>query len=102
MTNYSSKVIDNLAKRVAPVIIEFKDNSVEVGHLAYDEFNILILYPLEASYYRCNSIIHRSYLKRVIHLGSGYVMPKEENGTGKILDIIEMNDLVNKAGYEYI
>ena len=102
MTNYSQEVIVNLANRVSPVIIEFRDNGVEVGYIAHDEFGVLTLYPLEASYYRSRIILHRSYIKRIIHLGSGYVMPKKSGSFSKTIDILEMNELITKAEYEFI
>ena len=102
MTNYSIEIIDSIAKKVSPVIIEFRDNTVEVGYMTYDEFHVLTLYPLEASFARARLLLHRSQIKRIIHLGTGYVLPKEEDKSGKVIDIIEMNELINKADYEYI
>ena len=106
MKNYSQEELNKLAADNRQLIIEFKDGDIEVGTLSFDGFGELTLYPIDTAYYRARSLIKRSYIKRIIFLNTGLVIPKESiintNKHYKILNILEMNELLNKAGYQYI
>ena len=96
---YSQEVIDFILKQGGNIIVILKDNSTYIGRLA----------PGCGSHYRIEPPtindggmgFARSDIKQIV-LFNGLIFPKEMNGHHKILNIIELNELVNKAGYEFI
>lgn len=101
MTNsYSADFIERLLQDASPVIVELKDNSVYIGIFTVGYGNgHYQLKPLTIN--DGGMGFPRSYIKRIIYF-NGLIVPKNQNGKHKILNIIELNDLVNKAGYEFI
>ena len=99
MNNYSQEVINFILNQEGIIIVVLKDDSVHVGTLA----------PGYGSHYRIipptindgGMGFSRSYIKQIIFF-NGLVFPKEMNGPHKMLNILELNELVNKAGYEFI
>lgn len=97
--SYSQEVINFLLKQDKNIIVVLRDDSVYVGRLV----------PGYGSHYRIEPPtindggmgFARSDIKQII-LFNGLIFPKEMNGHHKILNILELNELVNKAGYEFI
>lgn len=97
--NYSQEVINFLLNQSGNIIVTLKDDSVYVGTLA----------PGYGSHYRIipptindgGMGFARSDIKQIV-LFNGLIFPKEMSGPHKMLNILELNDLVNKAGYEFI
>ena len=96
---YSQEVINFLLEQGGNIIVILKDNSTYIGRLA----------PGYGSHYRIEPPtindggmgFARSDIKQII-LFNGLVFPKEMNGPHKMLNILDLNELVNKAGYEFI
>ena len=97
--NYSPEIIKRFLDDDTPSIFVLKDDSVYIG----------ILRPGYGSHYKVvppnindgGMGFAKSEIKHII-LFNGLIYPKEEKGKHKILDILELNELVNKAGYEFI
>jgi len=98
--NYSPEIIKRFLDDDTPSIFVLKDNSVYIG----------ILRPgFGRGYVNCippnintgSAGFTRSDIKQII-LFNGLVYPKTEDSPHKILDILELNELVNRAGYEFI
>lgn len=96
---YSQEVINFLLEQGGNIIVILKDNSTYVGRLV----------PGYGSHYRLEPPtindggmgFARSDIKQIV-LFNGLIFPKEMNGHHKILNILELNELVNRAGYEFI
>ena len=95
MKTYSKETLDELVKLNLSCIIVFNDDTVYTGVLGsgdgYHLFNInqgLLRFK-------------RSHIKQIV-LFNGLIYPKSENESHKVLDIIELSDLINRAGYEFI
>jgi len=102
---YSKKMLDTLAEREFEVIVEFNNNyggGIELGIFKASKWHRhgYMLRPLTIN----AGGVHfsRGSIKRIVYISNGLVYPKEENGHHKILNILELNELVNKAGYEFI
>ena len=99
MTNYSQEVINRFLNDEYPSIFVLKDGTVCIG----------ILRPGYGSHYRVippnindgGLGFCKSEIKQII-LFNGLIFPKKVDGPHKILNILELNDLVNRAGYEFI
>lgn len=97
--NYSPEVIKRFLEDDTPSIFVLKDDSVYIG----------VLRPGYGQHVRCvpptindgGTGFPKSYIKQII-LFNGLVYPKTEDGKHKMLNILELNELVNKAGYEFI
>ena len=97
--NYSQEVINRFLDDDTPSIFVLKDNSIYIG----------ILRPGYGTHYKVvppnindgGMGFPKSFIKKIV-LFNGLVYPKESDGPHKILNIIELNELVNKAGYEFI
>lgn len=98
--NYSSEIIGKFMEHDYPSIFVLKDDSAYIGFLrpGYGKGHIHCV-PPNINDGGCG--FPRSYIKQIV-LFNGLIYPKEESGPHKILDILELNDLVNKAGYEFI
>ena len=105
MNKYSKETLDKLAKEHRNCIIMFYDGSVHAGILEKD-----IPEVPPSSYFLAPFSINtsgisfkRSHVKEIV-LFNGLVYPKEDPSKArlKFLDLIELNDLVNKASYEFI
>ena len=100
---YSKKMLDTLAEREFEVAVEFMNGDIEVGIFKYQKYYHRGGYALRPLTINGGSIyFSRSQVKRIVYLANGLVYPKEENGLHKILNILDLNELVNKAGYEFI
>ena len=97
---YSKEVLDKLSKEQYACIVIFHDDSVYAGRLAKNiSFCPYHILPFSI---HCNGMgFKRSHVKKII-LFNGLIYPKEEHGEHKHIDIIEMSELLNKAGYEFI
>lgn len=96
---YSQEVINFLLKQGGNIIVILKDNSTYIGRLVpgYGSH-----YQIEPSTINDGGMgFARSDIKQIV-LFNGLVFPKEMNGHHKILNILELNELINKAGYEFI
>ena len=87
------------------VILVDRDNCVYVGHFVRDWNNFWRILGVDAN----NSMsFRRSDIKKLIYLRTGYALPKNINLNSntkrhdKSLDIFELNELVNKAGCQFI
>ncbi len=97
--NYSPEIIKRFLDDDTPSIFVLKDDSIYIG----------ILRPGYGSHYKVvppnindgGMGFVKSEIKQII-LFNGLVYPKTEDGPHKILNILELNELVNKAGYEFI
>ena len=97
--SYSQEVINFLLNQGGNIIVTLRDNSVYVGALA----------PGYGSHYRLipptindgGMGFARSDIKQIV-LFNGLIFPKEMSGPHKILNILDLNELINKAGYEFI
>jgi len=100
---YSKKMLDTLAERELEVVVEFDQKcggGVDLGIFKHSDLRSgYMLRPLNIN----EGSVHfsRGNIKRIVYLSNGLVYPKEENGQHKILNILELNELVNKAGYEF-
>lgn len=96
---YSQEVINFLLEQGKNIIVVLRDDSVYIGRLV----------PGYGPHYRieppiindCGMGFARGDIKQIV-LFNGLIFPREMNGPHKILDILELNELVNKAGYEFI
>ena len=97
---YSIEVIKKFLEKDTPSIFVLKDDSVYIGFLrpGYGRGHVQCIPP---NINDGGMGFPRSYIKQII-LFNGLIYPKEENGPHKILNILELNELVNKAGYEFI
>lgn len=97
--NYSQEVINRFLNDEYPSIFVLKDDTVCIG----------ILRPGYGSHYRVvppnindgGMGFSRSSIKQIV-LFNGLIFPKKVDGPHKKLNIIELSELVNKAGYEFI
>lgn len=97
--NYSQEVINFLLNQEGNIIITLKDNSVYVGTLTSGYGSHYRLIPPTIN--DGGMGFARSDIKQIV-LFNGLIFPKEMSGPHKILNILELNDLVNRAGYEFI
>ena len=99
---YDKEVLDKLAERRFPVIVTFTDNDVSVGY--FENFNQCRrqyhLKPLNIN--TGGTCFNRGQIKQIVYLSNGLILPKQQDGKQKLLNILELNELVNKAGYEFI
>jgi len=96
MTSYSDRVLRN----TCPLIIETKDRCVYIGYLEV-EGNGYRLFPLDHTEYRL--YLRRSDIRRAVNLYNWCVLPKEnQKRIPEQLDIFEVNELLNKAGYQFM
>ena len=99
---YDKEVLDKLAERKFPVIVVFTDNDVAIGY--FEEYNSCrrhyYLRPLSINI--GGTCFNRGHIKQIVYLSNGLILPKLSGGRQKLLDIIELNDLVNKTKYEFI
>ena len=99
---YSKKMLDTLAEREFKVVVEFTNGDVELGIFKYPKYHHRGGYALRPLTINEGGIyFSRSQIKRIVYLSNGLIYPKEETGKHKILNILELNELVNKAGYEF-
>lgn len=100
--NYSKEQLRSLVNKDLALIVELKDRNAYLGSLAergYPKGGLYVTRNLN------NDVIgfSRSHIKRIILLPDGIVWPKDSfEAKGKKLDIFELNDLINKTGYEFI
>lgn len=108
---YTKETLDFISDIQAGLVVEFNNGDLEVGTLEHSKRHTghYCLTPPQAGYSVYIPLrIHfsRSQIKRIIYLGSGYTVPKDiknlNHKMGKSLNILELNELVNKAGYEFI
>ena len=110
MTNYSEEILKYAIGQ--QVILISKDNDVCVGFLVKDTLGLWRVLSFNQEY---SLGFKRSHIKQLIYLGTGYVLPKEDIRTKlsnanmkaskirfKYLDIFKLNELVNKAGCQFI
>ena len=98
--NYSQEVMNHILEEDFPIaIFILKDDSVHIGKLIPGHRSYYKLIPPNIHDYGVG--FSRSYIKQII-LFNGLIFPKEMNGPHKILNILELNELVNKAGYEFL
>ena len=102
---YSKKMLDTLAEREFEVIVEFNNNyggGTKLGIFKHSKWHRhgYMIRPLTIN----ENEVHfsRGSIKRIVYISNGLIYPKEENGSHKLLNILELNELVNKAGYEFI
>lgn len=97
---YSKEILDRLSKDNCACIITFYDDTVYAGRLSSTvSFSPYHLLPFGINDGGVG--FKRSHVKQIV-LFNGLIVPKEENGKHKLLDIIQLNELINKAGYEFI
>jgi len=97
---YSNDFIQKLIDDAYPVIVELTNNSTYVGVMTYGYGRgHMHLRPLTIN--DGGMGFPRSMIKRIIYF-NGLIVPKDKNGQHKLLDIIQLNELINKAGYEFI
>lgn len=97
--NYSVEYLRELINRADPIIVELTDNSVYVGILDVG---------LGKGHYQIKPLtIHKNgmgfpryMIKRIVFF-NGVIVPKNKDGKYKHADILELDELVNKAGYEF-
>lgn len=97
---YSTKVLNDLIAAGTPSIFILDDGSVHIGTLSQSYRKTL---------YRVNPLtindggfaFSKGSLKRIVYF-NGLVVSKGLNDDPDVLDIFELNDLVNKAGYEFL
>ena len=94
---YTKELLDRLTNEHYKCIIVFRNDEVRLGQLGWC-FNDYELNPLTIN--ESGIVFRRSDVKKII-LFNGYVFPKT-NTKSLTLDILELNELVNKAGYEFI
>jgi len=106
---YKKETLDIPAKQHFHVIVEFNDGDYAVGLMDFsthkkDGYCVRNLDG--GSSYKIPVATHfsRSHVKRVVYLSTGYVLPKKDFKISKsqTLNILELNDLITKAGYEFI
>lgn len=95
---YSKELLNRLTNDHFACIIIFTDGDVHLGRLNWN-FGSYELSPLTIN--MSGITFRRSHVKQIV-LFNGLVFPKEENGKHKVLNILELNELVNKAGYEFL
>ena len=96
--NYSQEVINRFLDDDTPSIFVLKDNSVYIG----------VLRPGYGTHYRVvppnindgGMGFSKSYIKQII-LFNGLIFPKEESDKHKFVDLFQLTELVNKAGYDF-
>lgn len=98
--SYSKEMLDIPADGNFKVIIIFNDNDIAVGTLVHSKYAPYELLPLTIN--ESSRLIRRSDVKKLIYLKTGFILPKTKDGPHKILNILDLNELVNKAGYEFI
>lgn len=98
--NYSPEIIKRFLDDDTPSIFVLKDDSVYIGILrpGFGKGHVNCI-PLTIN--DGGMGFARSDIKQII-LFNGLIYPKEENEKHKMLNILELNELVNKAGYEFI
>ena len=100
MNYYSEEVLNNAINE--QVILIGEDNSVWVGFFIKDWNNMWRVLGVDVD----NSMgFKRSYIKKLIYLRTGYVLPKNlktNHRRIKELDLIELNELLNKAGCQFL
>lgn len=97
--NYSSDLINSLVRNGSPIILELNDNNVYIGILISAPGNGQ--YRLEPLTINESAIVfRRSHIKRIIYF-NGLIVPKNPNSLHRILDIIDLSEIVNKAGYQF-
>lgn len=99
MNNYSQEVINFLLEQGGNIIVVLKDNNTYIGRLTSGYGSSYQLEPPTIN--EGGMGFARSDIKQIV-LFNGLRVPKEMNGPHKILNILELNELVNKAGYEFI
>lgn len=96
--NYSHEVISKFLKDDKPSIFVLKDNSVYVGVLRPGYGTHYMVIP--PNIHEGGTGFPRSYLKQII-LFNGLIYPKDDNEKHKHVDLFELTELVNKAGYDF-
>ena len=98
--NYSSEIIKRFLEDDTPSIFVLKDNSVYIGLLrpGYGRGHVQCIPPTIND---GGMGFPKSYIKQII-LFNGLIYPKTKDGPHKMLNILELNDLINRAGYEFI
>ena len=99
MKNYSQKFLKELIDAHHPIIIKLRIGGTYVGSLTYGYGTHYWLTPLTIN--DGGMMFARSDIKEIIYF-TGLVVPKEENGKHKFLNIIELSELINEAGYQFI
>lgn len=100
MKTYSKEVLDKLANENHECIIIFNDGDVSAGILS-NKTGASPYHLVPFSINQGGIGFKRSHVKKIV-LFNGLVYPKSENEPHKVLDIIELSDLINRAGYEFI
>jgi len=100
---YSVESLRHLVDERYKVLVVLKDQSTYVGTLntGWGRGH----YHLESLTTNDGGMgFPRSMIKQIVILPTGIVYPKEMHHLGKLkkLNILELNTLVNKAGYEFI
>ena len=99
---YDKEVLDKLAKRRFPVIVTFIDNDVAIGYFESSN-ECRRQYHLKPLNINIGGIcFNRGQIKQIVYLSNGLILPKQQDGKQKLLNILELNELVNKAGYQFI
>lgn len=100
---YSDKTLEYLINLKSPIIVEFMDGDVCIGYLTKSKtfskrYNLLHLNQ------NGSLDFSKSHVSRIIYLYSWAIVNKDIDklNVTKFLDIFELNDLVQKAGYELI
>lgn len=99
MKNYSKEFLKELIDSNHNVIVTLKSGGVYVGSFAYGYGTHYLLTP--PSINDGGIMFSRSDIKNIIYF-TGLIVPKDKNGRHKFLNIIELSELINKAGYEFI
>lgn len=99
---YTKEIIEYIMSFRTPVIVETDygpgANFVSIGYLTEDDYGRgYALLPLQP--HENKLIVPRSYIKKIVGF-NGCLYPKELHEEHKMLDLFELNDLVNRAGYE--
>ena len=97
---YTKEYLDNICKRQHVVIVETTFGETLVGYFVKaswsSKYKVL---PLDINADRW--CLTRSQIKRIINL-NGYVHPKNPKGKKyKMLNLYQLQDLLNKAGYTF-
>ncbi len=100
---YSDKTLENLINLKSPIIIEFMDGEVCIGYLTKSK-----TFPKHYNLLHLNQNgsldFSKSHVSRIIYLHNWAIVNKGDNPfkATKFVNIFELNDLVQKAGYELI